>query len=107
MYHHTIAELNSKNLAPGIDIKPLNGKKGSMVFFYLAPGTDIPEHTHPHEQIGTVLKGSLELTIGDEKKVVKAGDAWCIPSDVAHKAHCLDAATEVLEFFAPVREDYA
>ena len=90
MYHHTIAELTSKNLAPGVDIKSLTGEKMSMVLFSLAPGAAIPEHAHPHEQIGTVLKGSLELIIGDEKKVVKAGDAWCIPSYVVHKGLCLE-----------------
>lgn len=107
MYHTTIAELKSRNLAPGVDIKALTGEKMSMVLFSIAPGAAIKEHSHPHEQIGTVLKGSLELIIGDEKKVVKAGDVWCIPPDVVHKGRGLDEAAEVLEFFAPVREDYA
>ena len=107
MYHHTIEDFNQKSLAPGIDIKAFTGEKMSMVVFYIAPGAEVPEHTHPHEQIGTVLKGSLELTIGDEKKVVKPGDAWCVPSNVVHRARCLEEAVEVLECFSPPREDYA
>ena len=107
MYHCTIDDFKAKSLAPGVEIKSLTGEKMSMVMFYLAPGADIPEHAHPHEQIGTVLKGSLELTIGGEKKVVKPGDAWCIPSDVVHSGHCLDDGAEVLECFSPPREDYA
>jgi len=107
MYHHTIEGFKAKSLAPGVDIKALTGDKMSMVFFYISPGSDVPEHSHPHEQIGTVLKGSLELTIGDEKKVVKPGDAWCVPSNVVHRARCFDEAAEVLECFSPPREDYA
>ena len=107
MYHHTIEGFKAKSLAPGVDIKSLTGEKMSMVIFYIAPGADVPEHSHPHEQMGTVLKGALELTIGEERKVVRPGDAWRIPSDVAHSGHCLDEATEVLEFFSPVREDYS
>jgi len=107
MYHHTIEDLKSKSLAPGVDIKSLTGEKMSMVFFYIAADATIPEHSHPHEQIGTVLKGALELIIGDEKKVVNPGDVWCIPSDVVHKGKSLGEPTEVLEFFSPVREDYA
>ena len=107
MYHHTIEGFKSKSLAPGVEIKALTGEKMSMVIFSVAPGADIPEHSHPHEQMGTILKGALELTIGDEKKVVKPGDAWCIPSDVVHSGHCFDEATEILEFFSPPREDYA
>ena len=90
-----------------MDIKALTGGKMSMVVFYIAPGADVPEHSHPQEQIGTVLKGSLELIIGDEKKVVKPGDVWCIPPYVVHSGHCPEEATEVLECFAPPREDYA
>ena len=107
MYHHTIESLTANSLAPGVDIKALTGDKMSMVVFYISPEADIPEHSHPHEQIGTVLKGSLELIIGDEKKVVKPGDAWCIPSDVVHRGRCLEEAAEVLECFSPPREDYA
>jgi len=107
MYHHTIEDFKEISLAPGVDIKSLTGEKMSMVIFYIAPGSDIPEHSHPHEQMGTVLKGALELTIGDEKKVVRPGDAWRIPSDVAHSGHSLDEGAEVLEFFSPVREDYS
>ena len=107
MYHHTIEDFKEISLAPGVDIKSLTGEKMSMVIFYIAPGADVREHSHPHEQIGTVLKGSLELTIGDETKVVRQGDAWCIPADVVHSGHCLDEAAEVLEFFSPPREDYS
>jgi quercetin dioxygenase-like cupin family protein len=89
-----------------VEIKSLTGEKMSMVVFSIAPGADIPDHSHPHEQMGTILKGSLELTIGDETKKVRPGDAWCIPSDVVHSGHCLDEATEVMEFFSPPRDDY-
>ncbi len=34
--------------------------KMTFVFFNLAPGSIVPEHSHPHEQIGTVLKGSVD-----------------------------------------------
>jgi quercetin dioxygenase-like cupin family protein len=107
MYHCTFDEFKAKSLTAGVDIKSLTGEKMSMVIFNIAPGSDIPEHAHPHEQMGTVLKGALELTIGEEKKVVRPGDAWRIPSDVVHSGHCLDEAAEVLEFFAPPREDYS
>lgn len=30
-------------------------------------------HAHPHEQLSYVLSGSLELTLGSEKYLVKTG----------------------------------
>jgi quercetin dioxygenase-like cupin family protein len=33
----------------------------------------IPLHDHPHEQAGMLLEGKLELTIGEETRVVHPG----------------------------------
>ncbi len=106
MYFTTKDELTAKSLAPGVDIKSLSGEKMTMVVFSIAEGSIIPEHAHPNEQIGTVLKGSLSLVIGDEEKIVRSGDFWCIPADVPHKGQCLEGPAEVLEVFSPPREDY-
>jgi quercetin dioxygenase-like cupin family protein len=65
----------------------------------------VPEHSHPHEQIGTVLKGSIELIIAGEKKVVTAGQAYHIPGDVVHSGQNQDAPAEIIEVFSPARED--
>jgi len=107
MYFKTTDELTAKALAPGVDIKSISGEKMTMVVFSIAEGSIIPEHAHPNEQIGTILKGSLSLTIGTEERIVKKGDCWCIPADVPHKGQCLDGPAEVLEVFSPPREDYS
>jgi len=70
-------------------------------------GSIIPEHAHPNEQIGTVLKGALTLIVGGEEKIVRENDFWCIPADVTHKGKCIEGPAEVLEFFSPPRADYA
>jgi quercetin dioxygenase-like cupin family protein len=77
----------------------------TLVFFYLAPGAVIPEHSHPHEQIGTVLKGSLQLCVGTDERIVNPGEAWVIPSDVPHSGKNLEAPAEIIEIFSPPRED--
>lgn len=103
----TLDRLNSKPLGPGVAVKAYSGEKMTLTRFSMTPGAAIPEHSHPHEQMGTMLKGTMELIIGEEKKVVTVGDCWLIPSNVAHKGQALDEACEVMEFFSPVREDYA
>ena len=106
MSFFTVDQINPKKLVEGVEIRVVPGDKMTMVFFRIEPGTEIPEHSHPHEQIGTVLSGSLELVIGGKKQVVDEGEAWHIPSDVVHSGRSLDATAEVLEVFAPPREDY-
>ena len=100
-----VNELEAKEIADGVELRIVSGKRMTMVFFHLAPGANIPEHSHPHEQMGTVLKGSIELALGEEKRIVKEGEAYHVPSNMIHSGRCLEASSEVLEVFSPPRDD--
>jgi quercetin dioxygenase-like cupin family protein len=70
-------------------------------------GAEIPPHSHPHEQAGILLSGRLELTIGEETRVVEPGALYIIPPDTPHRAVALPPGPAVvLDVFSPVREDY-
>jgi len=105
MHFYNISELKTQQPAEGVELRIITGAKMSMAFFRLQPGAAIPEHTHPHEQMGTVLQGALEVIIGDETQIVTEGTAYQIPSDLPHSARCLDKQAHVLEVFSPPRED--
>ena len=106
MSYFVVNGLEAKKLVEGIEIRVIPGEKMTMVFFDLAAGAVVPEHSHPHEQMGTVLKGSLEFTLGGEKRIVKEGDAYHVPSDMVHSGKCGDSPSQILEVFSPPREDY-
>ena len=106
MSYFTVKELEAKNLAEGVEMRVIPAERMTMVFFHLRPEAEIPEHSHTHEQVGTVLKGSIELVVGKEKKVVNEGGAYHIPPNVAHSGRCLGSNAEVLDVFSPPREDY-
>jgi len=106
MSYYIVKELEAKNLMESVEMRVIPAEKMTMVFFHLGPDAEIPEHSHPHEQMGTVLKGSMELAIGEEKKTVKEGCAYHVPSNVVHSGRCLGSKTEVLDVFSPPREDY-
>jgi len=49
------------------------------------PGAAVPQHTHPGEEIGYVLEGSLELEVAGKPSVtLKAGDAFFVPAETIH-----------------------
>jgi quercetin dioxygenase-like cupin family protein len=48
-------------------IYSINGKKSQLSYIKLKPG-EVINHHHPHEQSGYILKGKVEITIGNEKK---------------------------------------
>ncbi len=62
-------------------------------------------HKHHHSQITHVESGVFEVEIGEEKKILKAGDAFYIPPNVIHGAVCLEAGV-LIDVFSPMREDF-
>lgn len=106
MSYYSIKELAVKKPAAGVETRIVHGERMTVAFFFLETGAVVPEHAHPHEQIGTVLAGEMELSIGDEKKIVTTGQAYHIRPEVPHAGACLKGPAEVIEMFAPVREDW-
>jgi quercetin dioxygenase-like cupin family protein len=85
----------------------LNGEKMMMVLNSTLPGYTVPLHSHPHEQIGVVHAGKAVLKIGNEERIVKKGDFYCIPGEVLHSDTCIgDEPFVMLDIFYPVREDF-
>lgn len=106
MTYYSIQDIPPKKPAQGIEMRAFHGARMTFAHFTFTPGTPLPEHSHPHEQIGTVVKGEMQLTIEGETRAVAAGGAYHIPSNVVHSARCIKGPAEVIEMFAPVREDY-
>jgi len=106
MTYYAIQEIPVKKPAAGIEMRVIHGERMTFAYFTFTPGTPLPEHHHPHEQIGTVVKGEMELTIAGETRAVPTGGAYHIPSDTVHSARCLKGPAEVIEVFAPAREDF-
>ncbi len=91
---------------PGVRRKTLAyGDKTLMTEFVLAGGHTLPDHAHPYEQTGYLVRGHIVLKIGEQKYDTRPGDAWCIPMNVVHGAEIIEDSLAV-EVFAPVREDY-
>lgn len=62
-------------------------------------------HSHPHHQLVYIVRGALRVEVGEETFDVFAGDSFVVDGGVEHQAAALEAS-EVLDVFTPVREDY-
>ena len=95
-----------KELLENIKMKTLvYGERTLLTEFRLGKGALLPKHSHPHEQTGYLISGSIQLTIGNVTYQVLPGDSWCIPANVSHHAHAQENSIAI-EVFSPVREDY-
>jgi quercetin dioxygenase-like cupin family protein len=52
-----------------------------------------------------VISGKLQLTIGDDTRVLEPGVVGVIPGNVPHLAKAITDC-KVIDIFYPVREDY-
>ena len=62
-------------------------------------------HSHPHVQISYVLDGKFKATVGDEVRIISAGDTYLADPDVPHGVVCLEKG-RLLDIFTPEREDF-
>jgi len=99
----TIADLPPREPRPGWVGRFFHSDHMTFASYEIAPGADVHPHHHPHEEVWNVLEGELELVIGDERRVLRAGDAAIVPSDVQHSARAL-ARCRALIVDHPVRD---
>ena len=102
-----IAEYQPIEPVPGCRMRTPYGQHLMLSYLEMDDGAEVPLHHHPHEQGGILLRGKLQLTIGDETRVVTAGSLFLIPPNTPHRAIAIDGPATVLDVFSPVREDYA
>ena len=106
VHYYRIDDLPSTEMLPGVDRRAVWLDDVMLTFFTFEPGAAVPEHAHPNEQITVVVEGAMEFTLGDETRVLRAGNGVCIPPDVPHKAVVLDEPTEAYDAWNPPRKDY-
>ena len=107
MYYFDLDSVPEKQLLEGARLKTMYGEKIMMAFFDLDPGAIVPEHNHPHEQMGYVISGEVAFDIDGEKKICRAGDTYLIPGGISHSAKISDdGPAKVLDIFSPPREEY-
>ena len=83
-----------------------NGKNATLVYARLKPGSEVPEHKHPNEQIGYCLDGECTIRIGEKTYLIKKGYSWAIPQNRMHSMKISNDGEFVsVELFSPPRPD--
>jgi quercetin dioxygenase-like cupin family protein len=73
----------------------------------IPPGGIVPEHSHPHEQMGICLKGKAEFRTEQGNETVREGMFYWIKPGEKHSVVSLaDKPSLFLDVFNPPREDY-
>lgn len=100
------AEIRSRQLVPGVTAKIASGEKLMFSLVTLSPGAVVPEHSHPHEQMGMMVSGEMELTVAGETRQLKGNDIYLLPGGVPHRVVTGPRGAVALDAFSPPREEY-
>jgi len=93
-------------LADGVTGRPLFGEGAMLNVIEFEPGATVPLHSHPHEQLGIVLRGMQALVVDGIAHELGPMEGYALPGGVEHSAYCGADGATVLDVFQPVREDY-
>lgn len=80
-----------------VECRAMRTDEALLVFFIFHKDMDLPMHSHG-AQWGTVLEGSVELTIGGETRTYRPGESYTIGRGVEHGGR-IPAGTIVIDVF--------
>jgi quercetin dioxygenase-like cupin family protein len=81
------------------------GEEMNVQRFEIDPGATVPAHSHPHEQAGYLVAGTLTFLLDDEERELRAGDSYSIPGGESHGVENRgDEVVRGIDIFSPPRE---
>jgi len=101
-----LTECGPYELVEGVRMFPFWGEGVMMNLVDLEPNAVVPVHSHPHEQLGLVLRGMQALVVEGVAHELGPMEGYVLPGGVEHSAYCGPDGALVLDVFQPVREDY-
>jgi quercetin dioxygenase-like cupin family protein len=98
-----IDELEPLIVVSGLEFRPVTSDTVRTNFVAFEPGATAPMHHHVEQQIAIILSGELTFTVGDETKVMHAGDCVVIPPNVEHGGVAGPHGCNAVDVFTPPR----
>lgn len=105
MSFHLLESVEAREIVPGFHGRLIHTDTMTFADWTVEEGASLPAHSHPHEQITTVIEGRFEMTVGGETRVLEPGTVVVIPGHVSHTGKALTPC-RIMDVFQPPRDDY-
>ncbi len=89
-----------------VQARRIEGERITLAIVELAPNARVPEHRHPAEQLGLVIRGTVHFRIDDEERDLGPGGTWRILSGHPHEVRAGPDGAVVIDVFNPTRRDW-
>ncbi|MCP5101909.1 MAG: cupin domain-containing protein [bacterium] len=87
---------------PGVTAHLSQADTHQIIFMEFEKDADLPAHSHAG-QVGFVLEGKIELTIGNKTQTYSKGDRYYIPEGVVHSGKIHAGYADITFFDEPDR----
>ena len=105
-HYHNPKEIEHHDIAPGVHARPFWGDELMLVVVNLDPYSEVPPHSHPHEQVAYVAEGEVIFLMDGEETHLRPGDMYLVPSGRPHSIQQLTEHVRLVDCFTPIREDF-
>lgn len=110
LLHTSWSAIPPEPLNPLLTRQFVSGAEAMISRLVLTKGCLVPRHSHPNEQISTIVSGALKFLLGEDEanlreEVVRAGEILVIPGNLPHSAEALEDTVNI-DVFAPPRQDW-
>ncbi len=100
-----LSELPDFAPVAGFRGKLLHSQQMSVAHWTIEAGAELPEHSHPHEQITNLLEGEFVLNLEGTAIKMSAGEVIVIPGGAVHSGRAVTGC-KIIDVWNPPREDY-
>lgn len=105
-YFVTPKDAHQIEMLPGIHRRTMGTTDEAMLCeFFLQRESLVPPHSHKNDQVGYVVYGQVEMTVGDVVMLLNPGDSYAIPGGIVHSARAV-VDSLIIDCFSPPRDDY-
>lgn len=98
-------QIAAKEVIPGYKVKFVHSENMTFAYWSVQEGSLLPEHSHIHEQVATLIEGRFELIVDGNSKLLEPGSVAIIPPNAKHSGRAMTDC-RIIDVFYPIREDY-
>lgn len=89
--------LRLDEFCPGIWSKVESGTNLTMAVMEITPNKECAVHDHPFDQCGIVIEGEIEISMGEEKRLLKPMETYFIPAGIMHNWKTYSSHAKILD----------
>lgn len=100
-----LSEIPQSEPVPGYRVRFVHSENMTLAYWDIDAGATMPEHSHPHEQVASVIEGTFEMFIGGKREILEPGIVVVIRPHEPHSGRALTTC-RIVDAFYPVRDDF-